>query len=101
MPKLRRLSDAAKSTRAKCNGYPVGVVLMLFHALVLGVDFTAWISLAPAYYADILNHSGTYNSTSASAALLLTDAASGFSVSQSVWAIGQMVGGALAAPLPR
>ena len=79
-------------------GFPLGVVLMLWHSTTLGIDYTIWISTAPAYFADILNHSGEFINASDD---LLDNATAGFSVAQSVWAGGQLLGCLACAPLPR
>lgn len=72
---------------------------MLWHSLTLGIDYTIWISTAPAYFSDILNHSGEFLTNETAD---LSDAATqGFSVAQAVWAAGQLTGCMASAPLPR
>jgi hypothetical protein len=74
---------------------------MLWHSLALGIDYVLWVSTAPAYFSDVLNHSGQYGSTSNDTADLLEDAVAGFSTASSLWAAGQMLGCLTSAPLPR
>lgn len=93
------MPEEGKKNVRTCLGYPLGVVLMLWHSLTLGVDYTIWISTAPAYFSDILNHSGDYATNDS--ATLTDDATAGFSVAQSVWAAGQLLGCMASAPLPR
>lgn len=89
------------ATQRLLCGFPIGVVLMLWHSTTLGIDYTLWISTAPAYFSDILNHSGTYGDSVNETAELLDGATAAFSIAQSVWAAGQLMGCMASAPLPR
>lgn len=80
-------------------GLPIDVVLMEWNYFTLGMDYTMWISTAPAYFETILNYTGQYESGINGTLLLLEDGAEGFSVAQSVWAAGQLMGSLSAAPL--
>lgn len=82
-------------------GYPIGVVLICWHSLTLGIDYTIWLSTAPSYFKDILNHSGEYNSDPNATYDLADDSSAAFSIAQAVWAGGQLAGCMASAPLPK
>jgi hypothetical protein len=87
--------------RRECLGLPIGVVLMCWHSLTLGVDYSLWISTSPAYFRDIMNHTGEYSDSFNDTVELLDRGADAFSNAQSFWAAGQLLGCLASAPLPR